>query len=47
MGDALAAAGRKDEAKEHYQRALTAARALTGGASAEWVEKVQKKMSTA
>jgi Flp pilus assembly protein TadD len=42
LGDALAAAGRKAEAREHYDRAMAAAKALTGGASAIWVPTVQQ-----
>jgi Flp pilus assembly protein TadD len=43
LGDALRAAGRKPEARDHYDRALAAARALTGGASATWVPTVQRE----
>jgi 4-amino-4-deoxy-L-arabinose transferase-like glycosyltransferase len=44
MGDALSALGRKDEAKVHYERALTVAKGMSGGGSDEWVPKVEKKM---
>jgi tetratricopeptide (TPR) repeat protein len=43
LGDALAAAGRKAEARDHYDRALAAAKALTGGASATWVTAVERE----
>ena len=42
MGDALAAAGRKVQARTHYDQALAAAKALTGGASGTWVPVVQR-----
>ena len=45
LGNALAAAGRKDEAQQHYDRALTAAAALTGGASESWVPVVEQQQA--
>jgi 4-amino-4-deoxy-L-arabinose transferase-like glycosyltransferase len=42
LGDALAAAGRKVQARTHYDQALAAAKALTGGASGTWVPAVQR-----
>jgi hypothetical protein len=42
MGDALAAAGRKVQARTHYDQALAAAKALTGGASGTWGPTVRR-----
>jgi 4-amino-4-deoxy-L-arabinose transferase-like glycosyltransferase len=46
MGDALAAAGRSSEAKEHYERALQAARKMDGGASEKYEPLVEKKLAS-
>ena len=45
MGDALAAAGRKDEAKAYYAKGLRVAKEMRGGAGEKWVPAVEKKMS--
>jgi len=45
MGDALAAAGRKDEAKAYYAKGLRVAKEMRGGAGEKWVPEVEKKMA--
>jgi hypothetical protein len=45
MGDALAAAGRKDEAKAYYAKGLRVAKEMRGGAEEKWVPELEKKMS--
>ncbi|HEX7157526.1 MAG TPA: glycosyltransferase family 39 protein [Edaphobacter sp.] len=44
LGDALVAAGRKDDAREAYGRALAAARTMEDGARETWSKRIQKKM---
>ncbi|HWZ51238.1 MAG TPA: glycosyltransferase family 39 protein [Granulicella sp.] len=45
LGDALAAAGRKSDARAYYDLALAAAKAITGGGSGIWVSRVEKQRS--
>jgi Flp pilus assembly protein TadD len=44
LGDALKAAGRGDEARAAYGRALTEVATMEPGARESWTERVQKKM---
>lgn len=44
LGDALAAAGRRDEARAAYGRALDVARTMEPGARETWSERIRKKM---
>ncbi len=45
MGDALAAAGQKDEAREHYGAALTKVGTMNEGARQTWEKTVRDKVS--
>lgn len=44
MGDALAALGRKEEARGHFGKALEIAKGMSGGGDEVWVPVVEKKM---
>ncbi len=44
MGDALSAAGRKQDAMTHYAKALTVAQGMEAGGREKWVPIVEKKM---
>jgi 4-amino-4-deoxy-L-arabinose transferase-like glycosyltransferase len=44
MGDALSAAGRKDEAKTHYLKAMAVVETMESGGRDKWGARVKKKM---
>ena len=44
MGDALSAAGRKDEAKAHYLKAMAVVETMESGGRDKWGARVKKKM---
>jgi len=44
MGDALSAAGRADEARGHYERALEKVRRMDPGAREVWEKTVRRSM---